>query len=276
MVILAMALISLPAHAQELLDEDLFPTAPARPSLTVIPEGRTVVEYATNGVQLPGFPHDAIGKLVLGAAFVKEFSTNTQLLGQYQTQIWRYADLPVFNVALNILTVQAAQRFELGSFLMMDFVSPFLGGQAIYKAPMSVEGVSRLDFNVLAGVTAVKMFGRDKVLVAGYQFSNLLADVPQTAYSAHTVNLLFRAAIWPERINLMLNYLLQLRLPWDRGVEKNLRNSVGVGFQFMPVAGLVIGVGGDYTYQYAVPLRARIDYYTFNVSIGTDMFLSLP
>lgn len=65
-------------------------------------------------------------------------------------------------------------------------------------------------------------------------------------------------------------------MPQDAGVAKQLRNTLGVSFQFTPVKGFVIGVGGDYTHQYAAPLAGRIDYYSFNVNIGSDLLLVLP
>ena len=111
--------------------------------------------------------------------------------------------------------------------------------------------------------------------MGGYQFANLLADVPQTAYSAHALNMLFRMALLPEII-LSSTYQLQLRLPQDPGIAKSLRNTIGLGFEFLPVSGLSINVGGDYTYEFAAPIRNRIDYYSFNVSLGSNLIFGLP
>lgn len=271
--------LTMPAGAQE--SGDALGMG-GRDAWTLIPEARLQLEYDSNALQLPGVRDDTLGKLVGGATFIYEFARGelgvgsaTQLIGQYQGQLWRYAELPAFNVLLNILTVQLAERFDLVGVKIIDNISPFMGGQVVYKMPTGT-GVSRLDFNVLAGLVATKAFGRDKALVTGYQFSSLLADVPQTAYSAHTLYVLYRMGLVPNLLNLSTSYQLQFRAPLDVGTAKQLRNTLGLSFQFTPVAGVMISVGGDYTNQYTAPLSGRIDYYSFNVSFGSDLLLASP
>src|ERR1700682_4725190 len=94
---LAWGLAAAPAFAQE------EPPPPARPphdARTIIPEGRILMEYDSNALQLPGFGTDTLGKLFTGATITYDFPSDTQLLGQLQEQVWRYAQQPIFNVAL--------------------------------------------------------------------------------------------------------------------------------------------------------------------------------
>lgn len=265
------SLAALPACAQS---EETEPSAPPRDRWTIIPEGKIQLEYDTNALQLPGFGEDTIAKLFVGAVATYDFPSDTQLLSQYQLQVWRYANLPIYNVMLHIGTLLVSQKFDVLGLKVMDTISPFFGGQVVYKEP-TTQGVSRVDFNVLAGFSATKTFGSDKLLVGGYQFANLLAEVPQTAYSAHGINVLYRMGLLREII-LSTGYQLQLRLPWEPGIAKNLRNTLSLGFQFLPVPGLSINLNGDYTYEYAGPLRSRIDYFSLGISLGSNLIFTLP
>lgn len=271
-LILCLSALTRPALAQDDFAEE--PSAPPPNRWTIIPEAKLLVEYDSNALQLPGSPSDSIAKLYAGAVATYNFEGDTQVLLQYQAQLWRYADLPIFNVLLNIGTVLVTQKFDLVGVKIMDNISLFGGGQVVYKEPTST-GFSRVDFNFLAGFSATKAFGNDKLLVGGYQFANLLADVPQTAYSAHALNMLFRMGLMREII-LSSTYQLQLRVPQDATIAKTLRNTIGLGFEFLPIQGLSINVGGDYSYEFAAPIRSRIDYYSFNVSLGSNLIFGLP
>lgn len=261
---------SVPVLAQE--EEDTG--GPPVNRWTIIPEGKVLVEYNSNAIQQPGFRDDTIAKLFAGAIASYNWPTDTSVLMQCQAQIWRYADLPIFNVALNILTLIASQKFDLVNAKIMDTISIFGGGQMVYKQP-TTQGFSRLDFNALAGFSATKAFGSDKLLVGGYQFANLLADVPQTAYSAHGMNILFRWGLLREVI-FNASYQLQLRLPQDPSIPKNLRNTLGVGFEFLPIPGLSITLNGDYSHEYAAPIRFRHDYFSVSIGVGSNLAFGLP
>lgn len=279
---MAITCSSLLPPALAFAEEDERLPSPRGPAWTIVPEGRIQYEYSTNSLQLSGSGADSIGKLFVGTGFNYDFArdelgigSSTQLTGQYQLQVWRYAQQPIYNVALNIFTLILGEKFHTPGFKLMDTITPYIGGQLVHKLPTS-SGVNRLDGNFLAGFNALKIFGRDRYLAGGYQFSNLLAEVPQTAYSAHTLNVLYRMGLLPGSIDLIASYQLQLRVPQDRTVEKNLRNTVGVSFQFTIYPGFTATLGGDYTNQYAAPIAARLDYYTVNVSLGSNMFLNLP
>lgn len=233
------------------------------------PEARFRLDFESNALQSPSGESDTVAKLIGGLLAVYDFPNHTQLIGQYQYQVWRYNRLSLFNISLHVGNLLIGHRLS-DPLNLFDSVEPYLGVQMVAALPSLAPGANRFDVNLLAGLTLIKVWGADRLLLLAFNLNNLQADVRPTAYTGQAVNVLYRQAL-TGRLSVSAGAQVQARWPMQAGVANVLRNNVELEFLYYPWNWLTLELGSGYTYDLARAPERRMGFFSFGIGMRSNL-----
>ena len=242
-----------------------------RERIIIRPVGRISLDYESNvNRATTGGTADVVGKVSAGATTFFTTSTNLQIVLQYQAQLWRYVAAAPNNALINVGTVLTSYPVGLPLFRGRSSISPYVAAQYIGKVTMAPGGSNRSDWNLLAGANFSGEIGQEDILIGGYQFDTLLAEVELTRYTAHALNAAYYHAFGTTAL-AGLSYRIQRRAPFDSRVDTLWRHTLGGSVQVFPWSWLGLELNASYNYDAASTAANSLGYVTVGGSVSSNL-----